>query len=76
MAWSGVANATATRHKWRSSVIQAPQMRSGVLFTRDSSGRGTADTVYPLTISDYRSRYLLACEGLESTKETGALPGL
>lgn len=27
---------------------------------------------YPLTISDYRSRYLLACEGLESTKSTFA----
>ena len=27
---------------------------------------------YPLTISDYRSRYLLACEGLESTREAGA----
>ena len=27
---------------------------------------------YPLTITDYRSRYLLACEGLESTKETFA----
>ncbi len=29
---------------------------------------------YPLTITDYRSRYLLTCEGLESTKETGAFP--
>jgi hypothetical protein len=29
---------------------------------------------YPLTITDYRSRYLLACEGLESTKETGGIP--
>ena len=27
---------------------------------------------YPLTITDQRSRYLLACEGLESTKEAGA----
>lgn len=27
---------------------------------------------YPLTISDYRSRYLLACEGLESTKSNFA----
>jgi putative transposase len=27
---------------------------------------------YPLTITDYCSRYLLACEGLESTKETFA----
>ena len=29
---------------------------------------------YPLTITDYRSRYLLACEALESTKEAGAFP--
>lgn len=27
---------------------------------------------YPLTITDYRSRYLLACEGMESTKSTFA----
>lgn len=27
---------------------------------------------YPLTITDYRSRYLLACEALESTKEPTA----
>jgi putative transposase len=27
---------------------------------------------YPLTITDYRSRYLLACEGLDSTKAAGA----
>lgn len=27
---------------------------------------------YPLTITDQRSRYLLACEGLESVKEIGA----
>jgi putative transposase len=27
---------------------------------------------YPLTISDYRSRYLLACESLESTKSNFA----
>jgi transposase InsO family protein len=29
---------------------------------------GNKQYCYPLTISDYRSRYLLACEGLESTK--------
>jgi len=29
---------------------------------------------YPLTITDYRLRHLLACEGLESTKEAGAFP--
>jgi transposase InsO family protein len=29
---------------------------------------------YPLTITDYHSRYLLACEGLDSTKAALALP--
>ncbi len=29
---------------------------------------------YPLTMTDYASRYLLACEGLESTKEAAAFP--
>ena len=35
---------------------------------------GNRQYCYPLTISDYRSRYLLACEALESTRETGAFP--
>lgn len=29
---------------------------------------------YPLTITDQHSRYLLACESLDSTKEAGAFP--
>ena len=29
---------------------------------------GNKQYCYPLTITDYRSRYLLACEGLDSTK--------
>jgi putative transposase len=33
---------------------------------------GSHQYCYPLTITDYRSRYLLACEGLESTKSTFA----
>src|SRR5678815_2624267 len=33
---------------------------------------GNRQYCYPLTISDYRSRYLLACEGLESTKSNFA----
>jgi hypothetical protein len=28
---------------------------------------------YPLTVSDYASRYLLLCEAMESTKEQSAL---
>ncbi len=30
---------------------------------------GNKKYCYPLTITDYSSRYLLACESLESTKE-------
>ena len=33
---------------------------------------GNKHYCYPLTISDYHTRYLLACEGLESTKEVTA----
>ena len=29
---------------------------------------------YPLTITDYRSRYLLACEGLSSLRSEFAFP--
>lgn len=33
---------------------------------------GNRKYCYPLTITDYRSRYLLACEGLESTRSSFA----
>lgn len=33
---------------------------------------GNQQYCYPLTITDYRSRYLLACESLDSTKSTFA----
>jgi transposase InsO family protein len=29
---------------------------------------------YPLTVTDHASRFILACEALESTKEAGAIP--
>lgn len=35
---------------------------------------GNKQYCYPLTISDQHSRYLLACEGLDSTKAVGAFP--
>lgn len=47
------------------------------LWCADFKGQfrlGNHKYCYPLTITDYRSRYLLACEGLESTKENGAFP--
>lgn len=45
------------------------------LWCADYKGQfrmGNRQYCYPLTITDYRSRYLLACEGLSSTKETEA----
>jgi transposase InsO family protein len=47
------------------------------LWCADYKGQfqlGNRKYCYPLTLTDYRSRYLLACEGLESTRETGAFP--
>jgi putative transposase len=35
---------------------------------------GNGRYCYPLTITDYSSRYIIACEGLESTKEPTAFP--
>jgi putative transposase len=35
---------------------------------------GNGRYCYPLTITDYASRYLLACEGLESTREPTTFP--
>tara|TARA_R110000823_G_C15871363_1_gene494193 strand:- start:29 stop:1195 length:1167 start_codon:yes stop_codon:yes gene_type:complete len=45
------------------------------LWCADFKGQfllGNRKYCYPLTITDQRSRYLLACEGLESTKEANA----
>ncbi|MDH3693950.1 MAG: integrase core domain-containing protein [Gammaproteobacteria bacterium] len=45
------------------------------LWCADFKGQfllGNRQYCYPLTITDQRSRYLLACEGLESTKEATA----
>jgi putative transposase len=35
---------------------------------------GNRKYCYPLTITDFHSRYLLSCEGQESTKSAGAFP--
>lgn len=46
--------------------------RANQLWCADYKGEfllGNKQYCYPLTITDYHSRYLLACEALESTKE-------
>lgn len=53
------------------SVATAPN----TLWCADFKGQfrlGNRNYCYPLTITDQMSRYLLACEGLESTKEATA----
>ena len=64
------------RHKAQGTELSEPRS-ANALWCADYKGEfrlGNRRYCYPLTISDYRSRYLLACEGLESTKARGAFP--
>ena len=58
------------RHKGRGTELTAAHQPNG-LWCADYKGEfmlGDRRYCYPLTITDYRSRYLLACEGLRSTR--------
>ncbi len=58
------------RHKAQGTVLVAAHSPNG-LWCADYKGEfklGNKQYCYPLTITDYRSRYLLACEGLASTR--------
>lgn len=64
------------RHKRRRYKAQGTELsfaaKSNDLWCADYKGEfmlGNKRYCYPLTITDAHSRYLLACEGLESTKE-------
>ncbi len=62
------------RHKAQGTDLSAGRSPNA-LWCADYKGQfrlGNRRYCYPLTITDYRSRYLLACEGLESTREAGA----
>jgi transposase InsO family protein len=64
------------RYKAQGTELSDAQVTNG-LWCADYKGEfllGNQKYCYPLTITDYRSRYLLACEGRESTKEAGAFP--
>lgn len=64
------------RHKAQGTQLHEPRLPNA-LWCADFKGEfrlGNRKYCYPLTITDYRSRYLLACEGLESTREAGASP--
>jgi putative transposase len=62
------------RGKARGTALIGAKAPNG-LWCADYKGEfmlGNRRYCYPLTISDYRSRYLLACDGLESTKSSFA----
>lgn len=69
------------RRKRRRYKAQGTQLNKApspnALWCADYKGQfmlGNKKYCYPLTITDQRSRFLLACEGLESVKEIGAFP--
>ena len=53
-------------------MIRNRLMVCGVRTSKGEFLLGNKKYCYPLTITDYSSRYLLACESLESTKESFA----
>jgi putative transposase len=58
------------RYKARGTPLSAAHEPNG-LWCADFKGEfmlGNKQYCYPLTITDYRSRYLLACDGLNSTR--------
>ena len=62
------------RHKAEGTPLSSTSSPNG-LWCADFKGEfrlGNSRYCYPLTISDYSSRFLLACEGLESTQSTFA----
>jgi putative transposase len=62
------------RHKAQGTPLSSTSTPNG-LWCADFKGEfmlGNRQYCYPLTVSDYSSRYLLACEGLESTQSTFA----
>jgi putative transposase len=64
------------RYKACGTPLSAAHTPNG-LWCADYKGEfllGNRQYCYPLTITDYRSRYLLACEGLESTKSASPSP--
>jgi transposase InsO family protein len=74
-------NGLITRRKRRRHKAEGTPLNHvtepNALWCADYKGEfmlGNKRYCYPLTITDYHSRYLLACEGLDSTKAALALP--
>lgn len=64
------------RHKATGTDLSQPT-EVNALWCADFKGEfrlGNRQYCYPLTITDHRSHFLIACEALDSTKEAGAFP--
>ncbi len=62
------------RYKAEGTPLSSTSSPNG-LWCADFKGEfmlGNRQYCYPLTVTDYSSRFLLACEGLESTQSTFA----
>lgn len=71
-----VARARKRRHKATGTPLSTGHAPND-LWCTDFKGEfrlGSARYCYPLTVTDQASRYLLACDGLDSTKEAGVFP--
>lgn len=75
---NGLVNVRKRRNrKWKAQGTGlAPGKAPNDLWCADYKGEfmlGNKQYCYPLTITDYKSRYLIACEALETTKEEYAI---
>ena len=75
---NGLVNVRKRRN--RNFEQQGTDLQPGIhpndLWCADYKGEfmlGNKQYCYPLTITDYKSRYLIACEALETTKEEFAI---
>jgi putative transposase len=69
-----IARRKRRRHKAQGTPLSQAHAPNG-LWCADYKGEfmlGNRQYCYPLTITDYRSRFLLACEGMDSTQSTFA----
>jgi len=71
----GLVKRRKRRRYKATGTLLSEALAPNALWCADFKGQfrlGNRKYCYPLTITDQRSRYLLACEGLESTKEATA----
>ncbi len=76
---NGLVKRNSRRRRWHGYKAQGTELSNPTicndLWCADYKGEfllGNKQYCYPLTITDYNARYLLACDSLESTKESFA----